>query len=108
MDCYLAWMQNLPSNLTGNPVGDPMTMTPAMNPAKWLAYGRANTVTVRESNTHERASCGDKMQVIAPINTGHETGIFSSSMNSGEDSTKETLVVEHIETSISEREKRLS
>ena len=93
-----------PGNPTGDPVGDPVTMTPAMTPAKWLAYGRANTVTVQKSNTHERASCGDKTHVIAPINANRGTGISSDSTNSSEDDTKETLVVDHIETGISERE----
>jgi hypothetical protein len=82
-------------------------MTPAMTPAKWIAYGCANTATVQESNTHERVSCGDKTHIIASINTGHGTGIFGDSMNSSDDDTKETLVVDHnkrVETSISERE----
>ena len=85
-------------------------MTTAMTPAKWLAYGCANTVTVPGSSiehTHERASCGDKMQVIAPINTGCGAGTDGDSTNSSEDNTKETLVVDlnkRVETSISERE----
>ena len=68
-------------------------MTPAMTPAKWLAYGSANTVTVPGSNkehTHKRTSCGDKTHVIAPINTGRGTGTVGASMNSSEDDTKET------------------
>jgi hypothetical protein len=101
-----------PSNLTGNPVGDPMTVTPAMTPAKWLAYGHVtNTVTVLGSSykehTHERASCGDKTHVTASINTDHGRGTIGVSMNSSEDDVKETLAVDHnkrVETSISERE----
>jgi hypothetical protein len=96
IDGSLSSLDANPSNLSGNPVGDPVTMTPEMTPVKWIAYGRANTVTVWESNTHERASCGDKMHVIASINTGRGTGIFGDSMNSSEDDTKETLVVDHI------------
>ena len=97
-----------------NPVGDPMTMTPAMTPAQCSAYGHAtSTVTILGSNkehTHERASCGYKTQVTAPINTGHGGGMddgSTDSTNSSEDNTKETLVVDHntrVETSISGRE----
>jgi hypothetical protein len=84
-----------PSNPTGNPVDDPMIVTGAMTPAKWLAHGRAtNTVTVPGSykeHTHERASCGDKTQVTAPINTGHGRGTVGDSTNSSEDDAEETL-----------------
>jgi hypothetical protein len=46
-----------PSNPSRNPVGDPMTVTCAMTPAKCLACGLAtNTVTVDGGNTTRRES----------------------------------------------------
>jgi hypothetical protein len=99
-----------PSNPSRDPVGDSMTVTRAMTPANYLVCGLAtDTATVDGSNTHERetAGCRCKTPVIAPINTDRDRGIVSGSTNSGEDSTKETLVVDHnkvVETSVSERE----
>ena len=109
IDGSLSSLDANPSNPSGNPADDPVTMAPAMTPAKWIAYGRANTATVRESNTHERASCGHKMHIIASITTGRGTGIFGDSTNSTAVKTiqEETLVVDHnkrVEMSISERE----